>query len=123
MPGSEYNGAVGITGSVLPIDYHKKGTTMSGPKPELNFYTAEDFGFSTVGVDDIASEPMVALKLDTASRDSTKAQNKMESMYNAIMPLLNNLMKDADKNPYIHWPNRVEKIEAFIKKLDIIREE
>jgi hypothetical protein len=35
-----------------------------------------------------------------------------------IMPLLKNLEKDADKNAYIHWPNRKEKIQQFIKKLD-----
>jgi hypothetical protein len=31
---------------------------------------------------------------------------------------LKNLEKDADKNAYIHWPNRKEKIQQFIKKLD-----
>jgi hypothetical protein len=34
-----------------------------------------------------------------------------------VLPLLNNLAKDADKNAYIHWPNRATKIEEFKKKL------
>jgi hypothetical protein len=38
-------------------------------------------------------------------------------MYKLVLPLLNNLAKDAEKNAYIHWPNRKEKIEAFKKKL------
>ena len=28
--------------------------------------------------------------------------------------------KDADKKPIIEWPNRAEKIDQFIKKLDRI---
>jgi hypothetical protein len=41
-------------------------------------------------------------------------------MYAAIMPLLVNLKKDADKNPIINWPNRAEKIDLFIDKLNKI---
>ena len=46
---------------------------------------------------------------------------KLDKMYNLILPLLNNLMKNADKNPSIHWPNRTEAIQEFIGKLDEIR--
>jgi len=38
----------------------------------------------------------------------------------AVMPLLTNLKKDADKNPIINWPNRGEKIDLFITKLNKI---
>jgi hypothetical protein len=41
-------------------------------------------------------------------------------MYNAIMPLLTNLKKDADKNPIINWPDRGKKIDMFIAKLNKI---
>jgi hypothetical protein len=37
-----------------------------------------------------------------------------------VLPLLNNLAKDADKNAYIHWPNRTAKIEEFKKKLQTV---
>lgn len=69
-----------------------------------------DFGFTTVS-EDIFQQAEATVQEGTA---------KAEAMYNAILPLLNNLAKDADKNAYIHWPNRVEKIEAFKKRLQTI---
>jgi hypothetical protein len=69
-----------------------------------------DFGFTTVSED-------VFLQAEATLQES---QAKAEAMYKMIVPLLNNLAKDADKNAYIHWPNRKEKIEAFKKKLESI---
>lgn len=69
-----------------------------------------DFGFTTVSeadINDAATEKV-----------SVEVQNKAEAIYKMILPLLKNLEKDADKNEYIHWPNRKEKIQMFIKKLD-----
>ena len=34
-----------------------------------------------------------------------------------IMPLLNNLMKNPEKDTIV-WPNREKTIKAFIKKMD-----
>jgi hypothetical protein len=42
--------------------------------------------------------------------------DKAQGMYNMILPLLNNLMANPEKE-YIHWPDRVKKIESFKKKL------
>lgn len=56
------------------------------------------------------------LKQKIASEQLT-AQQKLEGLKDLFMPLLNNLKKDKDKH-YIFWPNRVEKIEAFIRKID-----
>jgi hypothetical protein len=39
-----------------------------------------------------------------------------------IMPLLNNLKKNPEKD-IIHWPNRAEKIDAFIKKMNKLVDE
>lgn len=66
-----------------------------------------DFGFTTV------SEDVFAL----AEAATQEGQQKAETIYKMVLPLLNNLVKDADQNAYIHWPNRAEKIEAFKKKL------
>lgn len=66
-----------------------------------------DFGFTTVSEDIFTQAQLTA----------EESQAKAEAMYKLILPLLNNLAKDADKNAYIHWPNRKEKIEAFKKKL------
>ena len=68
-----------------------------------------DFGFSFT--DDLESD------LYAAQEKLSKDQNKAQEMYDMIMPLLNNLKKNSDK-PNIHWPDRVKKIDQFIKKLD-----
>lgn len=69
-----------------------------------------DFGFTTVSED-------VFQQAETAAQEG---QQKAEAMYKAIVPLLNNLAKDSEKNAYIYWPDRKVKIEAFKKKLEQI---
>lgn len=61
----------------------------------------EDFGFSFVDEDEIAA---VGIK------------SKTGELLDAIMPFLDNLAKNPEKD-HIKWPNRVEKIEKFKKKL------
>jgi hypothetical protein len=63
-----------------------------------------DFGFTTSSEEDIKQE----------------GNDKVRAMYDAIMPLLLNLKKDADKNPIINWPDRANKIDQFIAKLNKI---
>lgn len=50
--------------------------------------------------------------------DSEKEQQKvrMKHVEDLIVPLLNNLMKNPEKE-YIKWPNRVEKIQSQIQKI------
>lgn len=76
---------------------------------ELNDF---DFGFTTVSEEDITN-PVVTEAISVA-------QDKAQQMYKAIVPLLNNLAKESDKNAYIHWPDRAEKIASFKKKLEAI---
>ena len=68
-----------------------------------------DFGFSTYTTDE-------------AEQTLTKTDDRAQRIYDAIMPLLNNLRKDAETKPIIEWPNRAEKLDAFIKKLNNILE-
>lgn len=63
----------------------------------------EDFGFSFVETQEL------------------KVDNRAEELYNAISIFLENLKKNPEKDT-IHWPNRVEKIEQFQKKLKEIVE-
>ena len=67
-----------------------------------------DFGFTLVDEDELD----VAQKLETTKAASTSTQDKLDKLYNAIGPLLNNLKAKPEKE-YIKWPNRVEKVEAF----------
>ena len=54
-----------------------------------------------------------------ADSEEIKAQtnDKVEGLRNMIMPLLNNLMKNPEKDTIV-WPNRDKTIKAFIKKMD-----
>ena len=63
-----------------------------------------DFGFTTGSEDEFKQE----------------GNDKARAMYDAVMPLLKNLAKDADKNPIISWPDRGAKIDQFINKLNKI---
>ena len=55
--------------------------------------------------------------MKTAGLDKT--QEKCDTLYNMIKPLLNNLAKNPEKD-YIYWEGKVrlKKIEEFSDKLD-----
>ena len=67
-----------------------------------------DFGFTLVDEDELDSAKAVA----SSSASATATQDKLDKLYNAITPLLNNLKANPEKE-YIKWPNRVDKVEAF----------
>lgn len=67
-----------------------------------------DFGFTAS--DEVDLPP-------TKQYNDTDA--KLKKMHKMVSVLLDNLLKDSDK-PYLHWPNRKEKIEEFRKKLDAL---
>ena len=73
-----------------------------------------DFGFTLVDESelDIVQE---------ASVTSTKSEEKLQKLYDAIQPLLNNLKANPEKD-IIKWAgkDRVAKIDAFRKHLDSI---
>ena len=54
-----------------------------------------------------------------ADSEELKAQgdDKVAGLRKMIMPLLNNLLKNPDKDTIV-WPNREKSINAFIKKMD-----
>ena len=43
--------------------------------------------------------------------------DRMKQVEKLTIPLLLNLAKNSDTNPYIHWPNRKEIVEAQIQKI------
>jgi hypothetical protein len=67
-----------------------------------------DFGFTLVDEDELDSAKAVA----SSSASASATQDKLDKLYNAITPLLNNLKANPEKE-YIKWPNRVDKVEAF----------
>lgn len=71
-----------------------------------------DFGFSAVDEDELQAVQAASQQLEQASTQASSAQERLDSLYNAITPLLNNLKKNPEKE-YILWPDRLAKVEAF----------
>ncbi len=67
-----------------------------------------DFGFTLVDEDELD----VAQQVASSTASASNTQDKLDKLYNAITPLLNNLKANPEKE-YIKWPNRVDKVEAF----------
>ena len=68
----------------------------------------DDFGFTAVD----ESELNVYQEAQQKVAEVNATQDKVDALYNAIQPLLNNLKANPSKE-YILWPNRLEKIEQF----------
>lgn len=66
-----------------------------------------DFGFT---LEDEAS------LVEKIPADNTDMKKKMQQLEKLILPLLNNLLKNPEKE-YIHWPNRTDIIKKQIDKI------
>jgi|TARA_R110000782_G_scaffold2315_1_gene9188 hypothetical protein len=64
-----------------------------------------DFGFTAVDEDEL--DAVKNVKSEASSSD-----DKLNALYNAVIPLLNNLKKNPEKD-YILWPDRLNKVEQF----------
>lgn len=71
-----------------------------------------DFGFTAVDEDELQSVQDAQKAVGDVAVEAKTAQEKLDKLYNAVIPLLNNLKKNPEKD-YILWPNRLEKVEAF----------
>ena len=82
-----------------------------------------DFGFSVVDEDELAVVTDVKAEVESATSTAQQWQAqadewkvKANAIYDAGIPLLNNLQANEDKE-YIYWPNRSIKIDQFKLKL------
>ena len=71
-----------------------------------------DFGFTAVTEDELSTVQEANKTAIALSEQTDSKQNQLDSLYNAIMPLLNNLKMNPEKD-YILWPNRLAKVEEF----------
>ena len=83
-----------------------------------------DFGFSAVSEEELKTierelEAKVADQDQQLKQVAQTYEQKLNALYNMVMPLLNNLAKDADKD-YIYWPGRQTKMQEFIKKVQTL---
>jgi len=71
-----------------------------------------DFGFTAVDESELKAVQEANKAAESVQSTATVTQDKLDRLYNAIVPLLNNLKKNPEKE-YILWPNRIEKVEQF----------
>jgi ABC-type Fe3+/spermidine/putrescine transport system ATPase subunit len=81
-----------------------------------------DFGFTAVSETELkAMEQQLKQTVEAQSAEliavSKTYEEKLNTMYKMVMPLLKNLAKDSDKD-YIYWPDRHKKMADFIVKVD-----
>jgi len=83
-----------------------------------------DFGFTAVDEGEVV-DPIITDVEASASEDlekrlqqvSDEYTNKLLQVEKLIIPLLMNLVKDADTKEYIKWPNRRPVIEKQMEKI------
>lgn len=84
-------------------------------KEQLN-----DFGFSVMTEEELKQyEKFLEEQIEQYKYTN---KQKLQELYSLFLPLLNNLKKDPDKE-YIYWPNRADKINEFVRKIEAFIEE
>lgn len=78
-----------------------------------------DFGFTAVDEDELQAVQQTAALASDAEQTAQTTQEKLDKLYNSIIPLLTNLKKNPEKE-YILWPNRLAKVEEFESRLQAI---
>ena len=71
-----------------------------------------DFGFTAVDEDELEVVQKQTQKLESTSGKAEELEDKLNKLYNSILPLLSNLKANPEKD-YVYWPKRTEKVEAF----------
>ena len=71
-----------------------------------------DFGFTLVDEDELDTVQEIEQKVSESSTTAEQTQDKLDKLFSAIQPLLNNLKANPEKE-LIKFSNRLEKIEAF----------
>ena len=78
-----------------------------------------DFGFTMVDEDELEIVQQVKSNAESTASEVDKYKEKCDTLYNMVLPLLNNLAANPDKD-YIKWDgkDRLKKIEQFRDKMD-----
>ncbi len=75
-----------------------------------------DFGFTAVDEHELSAVQEAKTTITQVSSTAETTQERLDALYNAVMPLLSNLKANPEKE-YILWPDRTAKIELFEAKL------
>ena len=65
-----------------------------------------DFGFTAVDEDELEVVQKQSQKLESTSGKAEELEDKLNKLYNSILPLLSNLKANPEKD-YIYWPKRI----------------
>lgn len=91
---------------------------------------SEDVSKRLSDIEQKLDEIMIASKQNLNNRIEEKQlqlevsnKEKFTTIEKLIIPLLMNLAKDSENNPYIHWPNRRGVVENQIKRILTITRE
>lgn len=71
-----------------------------------------DFGFTAVDENELEAVQQAQKVASTEASTKGELEDKLNNLYNAIIPLLTNLKMNPEKD-YIYWPNRTKKVEQF----------
>ena len=71
-----------------------------------------DFGFTAMNENELETVKKLDFTNQVTTDINKKLEDKIDRLYNAIIPLLTNLKKNPEKT-HIYWPNRTAKIEQF----------
>lgn len=80
-----------------------------------------DFGFTAVTEEELEAVQEAKEKVESTTSSVSELEQRLEKLYNAVQPLLNNLRANPEKD-YIYWPNRADKVDQFRDLLDKIYE-
>lgn len=80
-----------------------------------------DFGFTAVDENELEAVQQAQTAATEQSSNVEELEDKINKLYNSILPLLSNLKANPEKE-YIYWPNRTSKIEQFEDSLRSILE-
>lgn len=90
--------------------------------PTVNLDEDDDFGFSTISEEELKKQENELKEfVEKTNATASELEERLAKLYKAIIPLLNNLEKNPEKE-YILWPNREKKIKEFRTKLKNIME-
>lgn len=99
-----------------------------------------DFGFSAVSEEELAlrekeaeervraeAEALIQQQqeeasgiIDEVTATAQEYKDRLNLLNKMIQPLLNNLIADADKKPYIYWPDRKKKMQEFKARVEAV---
>ena len=71
-----------------------------------------DFGFTAVDENELEAVQQLTQTASSTTEEVAKLQTKVDKLHKAVIPLLNNLKANPEKD-YIYWPNRTLKIDQF----------